>query len=286
MKFGISPWVWAELIGKEDTRLVDNAAALGFDGVEVAVLARDGFDVAAVDAVLKRTGLTPIISTSLTEERDLIHPNADYNRNGQDFLRYCVDMAVRLGSDRVTGALVSQPGRLWMADAERKKREFELAVNNLKPVAEYADSRGIRLALEVLNRYESSFVNTVDEGLELLAAVDNPACGLLLDTFHMNIEEKAVGAAIRRAGSKLYHLHVIEGDRGIPGSGSVDWAGLADGLREIKYRDWVVIEGFSSKVEWLARAVCMWRPWTPDMDQLAGEGLAFLKATMRARGAN
>ncbi|HBY94850.1 MAG TPA: sugar phosphate isomerase/epimerase [Chloroflexi bacterium] len=285
IKFGVSPWVWAELIGIDDVGLIDKAHGLGFEGIEVAVLNPDSFDVPAVAAALRRTGLTPIVSTALPEERDLIHPNPEYRRNGQAFLRYCVDMAVRLGADRVIGPICSAPGRLWLPDADQRQHDFDRAVESLRPVAEYAADHGIRLALEVLNRYESSFVNTAEEGLQLVAAVDRPAFGLLLDTFHMHIEEKAMGAAIQRTGKHLYHFHAIEGDRGTPGSGSVDWAGVVDALHRIDYQGWIVIEGFSTQVEWLARAVHIWRPLAPDLTELASEGRAFLQSLMRARGA-
>jgi D-psicose/D-tagatose/L-ribulose 3-epimerase len=273
------------MIGTDDTGLVDKARALGFDGIEVAVLDRDTFDVAEVRAALQRNAVTPIVSTALPETRDLIHENPDYQRAGQDFLRYCVDVAVALGADRVIGPIVAAPTRLWMADAAQQEREFDRAVQNVRPVADYAAGHGVKLALELLNRFESPFANTAEAGVRLAEAVGNPAFGLLLDTFHMNIEEKDVGAAIRHVGQRLHHFHAIENDRGTPGSGQVDWAGVADGLRDIDYDGWVVIEGFSDKAAWLARAVCMWRAWAPDTTQLASEGLAFLRGTFASRGA-
>ena len=285
MKIGISPWVWGELIGRDDTAIIDKAHALGFAGVEIAVLQRDSFNLEAVGAALRRNGVTPIVSTAFPEERDLVHANPEYHRNGQDFLRYCVDVAVKLGADRIIGPFCAAPGRLWLADAAQKEQEFERAVKNLKPVAVYAHEHGIRLALEVLNRYESSFINTAEDGMRLVGAVSNPAFGLLLDAFHMHIEEKSVTAAIKRAGPHLHHVHAIENDRGIPGSGQVDWPGLVDALHSIDYQGWVVIEGFTDQVDWLARAISMWRPLAPDMDQLARSGLAFLQAIFAARGA-
>ena len=284
-RIGVSPWVWGELIGRDDIAIIDKAHALGFASLEVAVLQLDAFDLEAVGAALTRTGVTPIVSTAFPEERDLVHANPEYHRNGQDFLRYCVDVAVKLGADRIIGPFCAAPGRLWVASAAQKELEFERAVNNLKPVAAYAHEHGIRLALEVLNRYESSFINTAEDGMRLAEAVGSPAFGLLLDTFHMNIEEKSVAAAIARAGPHLHHVHAIENDRGIPGSGQVDWAGLGDALHRIDYQGWIVIEGFTDQVDWLARAISMWRPFAPDMNQLAGEGLAFLQATFTVRGA-
>jgi D-psicose/D-tagatose/L-ribulose 3-epimerase len=285
MKIGISPWVWAEWVGSDEPTIIQKAHALGFETVEIPVLDRDSFDMAAVATALKRTGLKPIVSTALPETRDMIHPEPAYREAGLAFLRYCVDVAVRLGADRVIGPICSAPGRLWLPDAAQRQRDFELAAQGLRSAATYAADHGVRLALEVLNRYESSFVNTIEEGLRLVRAVDSPAFGLLLDTFHMNIEEKDAPAAIRQAGPHLFHVHAIENDRGTPGSGQVDWAGIADALDDIDYRGWVVIEGFSPRADWLARAVCMWRPLAADMDALAADGLAFLRAVSAARKA-
>jgi D-psicose/D-tagatose/L-ribulose 3-epimerase len=285
MKIGISPWVWAEWVGNNDSAILERASALGFEAIEIPVLNHDGFDTAAMAALLKLKGLTPIVSTALPEGRDLIHPNPEFRQAGLDFLRYCVDVAVQIGADRVIGPICSAPGRLWLADDAQKGRDFELAAQNLNAVARYASDNGIRLALEVLNRYESSFVNTAAEGLRLADAVDNPAFGLLLDTFHMTIEEKDMRDAILRVGSRLHHVHVIENDRGTPGSGQVDWAGVTDALRKVSYDGWVVIEGFSPRADWLARAICMWRPLADDMEQLAVDGLNFLRAMAASRAA-
>lgn len=120
---------------------------------------RDPFELIAVGAALKRTGVMPIISTAFPAERDVVHANSEYQRNGQDCQRYCVDVAVKLGADRMISSFCAAHGRLWMAGAVQKQQEFERAVNNLRPVAAYAHDHGVRLALEVINRYESSFIN-------------------------------------------------------------------------------------------------------------------------------
>ena len=287
MRFGISSWVWVELIGKDDKALIERAKSLGFEGIEIEIFNRDDSNIPVVKETLARTGLTPIVSAALPSDSDLIDPDPAAQRRGLDFVRYCIDIAVRLGSELVVGPIHAAPGRknLKLSTKDEQKQEFESSVRNLKVAAAYAADHGIRLAPEILNRYECRFANNAQAGVRLAEAVDHPAFGILLDTFHMNIEEKSAADAIRRAGKHLYHFQAIENDRGTPGSGSMDWVGMADALRDIEYQGWLCIEGFSRQVPWLAEAVCQWHPFAPDMDELARDGLEFLKTIMKARGA-
>ncbi|MEX1055916.1 MAG: sugar phosphate isomerase/epimerase family protein, partial [Rhodothermales bacterium] len=133
------------------------------------------------------------------------------------------------------------------------------------------------LGIEPLNRFETSFLNTTRQALELIEQVDHPAVGLSLDLFHMGIEEKSPGGAIREAGNHLLHLQVAENDRGTPGTGHLPWHDFAAALREITYTGSVVIETFSERVEAIARAASIWRPLAADPDTLAREGLRFLR---------
>ena len=113
--------------------------------------------------------------------------------------------------------------------------------------------------------------------VDVVDRVDNPACGILLDTFHMNIEEKSIGEAIRAAGRRLKHFHSCENDRGAPGSGHVPWNEVKDGLKAVGYDGPVVIESFTSKVKSIARAAAIWRSFERSQDALAEDGLKFLK---------
>ena len=107
--------------------------------------------------------------------------------------------------------------------------------------------------------------------------MDSPAAGLLLDTFHMNIEEQSLGNAIRLAGRRMVHLHVCESHRGAPGSGTVHWDDVRQGVRDVGYDGPIVIESFTAKVQSIARAAAIWRALAPTQDDLARNGLAFLK---------
>jgi D-psicose/D-tagatose/L-ribulose 3-epimerase len=119
-------------------------------------------------------------------------------------------------------------------------------------------------------------VNVVEQGLKLIAEVGEPNLGLHIDTFHMHLEEKDSAAAIRKAGDRVFHVHACENDRGVPGTGQVNWEGVFQALREINYQGKVSIESFTPKVKSIARAVCIWRTIAPDQDTIARDGLKFI----------
>ena len=147
-------------------------------------------------------------------------------------------------------------------------------------MARYAEDRGVLLALEPLNRFETSFINLTEQAIELADRVDSPQLKLMMDTFHANIEEKSLGKAIERAGKALVHVHANENDRGTPGTGHLPWAEVAAALKKVKYGGPLVIESFSTSVKEIARAAAVWRPLAPSGEELATHGLAFLKKLM------
>ncbi len=132
--------------------------------------------------------------------------------------------------------------------------------------------------MEPLNRFETDLVNTVEQGLDLCDRIGRANVGLLLDTFHMNIEEKSFTEAMTRAGDRLFHMQVAENDRGTPGSGHVPWDEVFRALDAVGYNGSVVIESFLPTVAEIARAVSLWRPVAPSMDALARDGHAFIRA--------
>jgi D-psicose/D-tagatose/L-ribulose 3-epimerase len=150
-------------------------------------------------------------------------------------------------------------------------------VEGLQKAAEYAKDVGIKIGIEPVNRYESHFINTTAKGKRLVEEVGGDSIGLLLDTYHMNIEEKDLPAAVRLAGKHLLHLHACENDRGIPGSGHVDWPGIFRALQDVGYAGTVTIESFVPEMESIARETAIWRKVAPSGDAIARDGLAFLK---------
>lgn len=145
-------------------------------------------------------------------------------------------------------------------------------------MADYAAPKGIKLAFEPLNRFETDMINVVAQGLRFIEDVDRANVGFHLDTFHMHLEEKDSAQAILQAGDRIFHFHACENDRGVPGTGQVYWREIAQALKEVRYSGPVVIESFTAEVKEIARAVCIWREIAPSQDAIATQGLKFLKS--------
>ena len=279
MQIGISTWVWTSPATTEalDT-LIPHIASLGYDVVEIPIETVAQFDVGRVRAVADEAGIALSVCAVIVGGRDLLL--ADEVDAGLAYLEWCIDAAQQLGSPVVAGPFYSAVGRCWLATAEEREHDLDALARVLKQLGDYASARGVTLGVETLNRFETSFLNTTAQALELIARVNHPAVGLCLDLFHLGIEEKHLGAALRAAAPHLVHVQVAENDRGTPGTGQLDWAGVAGALREIGYDGRVVIETFSDRVEAIARAAAIWRPLAPDSDTLASEGLSFLRTLL------
>src|SRR5215218_7136162 len=164
----------------------------------------------------------------------------------------------------------------WAA-CGRSRRTIGRLVEALRPVADDAGRHDVRLALEPLNRFETSLVNTVEQAMEVVLGVDSEALGVCLDTFHMNIEEKDPAAAVRSAAGHIGHVQACGTDRGTPGADQFGWDRFADALAESSYTGPVCIESFTAHNQAIARAASIWRPLAATQDALAIDGLAFLR---------
>jgi len=276
MQLGVSTWVWTSPATTEVLEtLLPHIASLGFDVIELPIETVGQFDVTRAGELAREHGLEISICAVIGPGRDLLV--AGEAEEGVRYLRSCIDVARSLGSPTVAGPFYSAVGRCWRSTPEERARDVAQVAATLRGLGEYAADRGVMLGVETLNRFETSFLNTTAQALELIDRVDHPSVGLALDVFHLSIEEKHVGDALRSAGQRLVHLQVAENDRGTPGTGSLPWRDVAKALQEIQYTGRVVIETFSDRVEAIARAAAIWRPLAPDSDTLAREGLAFLR---------
>ncbi len=280
MKLGISTYLWAAPFTAKDIGLIEKAHKLGFDAIELPVTAVDEIDPAAIKRECERFGMEPVLDTALSPDQDLVHTDPEVRARGQKYLRDCIDAVARMGAQLLVGPICVAPGRMWMSDEKEKQAALERLTAAVRPVAKYAGDHGVKLAFEPLSRHEACFLNRIEDALQLVQAVDSPAFGLNPDTYHLNIEEKSIGAAIERAGSHIFNFHACENDRGTPGSGHMPWKEIAAALKKINYQGIVIIESFTHEVEFLARAVSVWRPIEPSMDGLAGDGLTFLRKTL------
>ena len=278
MKFGVNAWVWSSPVTTDELKtLAPKVAGMGFDQIEIPIEGMDDMDYVQGAKIIKEHGLAVSVCAAMGPDRDLIHDDESIQQNGINYIRHCIDAAATLGATNIVGPIYSAVGRCWQQTADERARDVDLLVKNLSTLADYAVDKGTVLGIEPLNRFETSFLNIAPQMIEVIDRVDSPGCKIMLDSFHMNIEEKSLGDAIRAAGDRLIHFHACENDRGAPGSGNVQWDDVAQGLRDINYDGPVVIESFTNKVKTIARAAAIWRPFESSQDALAQNGLAFLK---------
>ena len=278
MQIGVNAWVWTSPVNTEEFgRLAPKVKKMGFDLIEFGIESTSDLDYGRAAGIAKDNGLAVSVCAAMGPDRDLIHPDAAIRDNGVAYVRHCIEAAKTVGASNVVGPLYSAVGRTWQSTDEERKRDTDLLVDQLKKLSAHAGDHGVTLCVEPLNRFETSFMNLAEQAIEVVDRVGHPACGILLDTFHMNIEERSIGDALRAAGKRVKHVHGCENDRGAPGSGHVPWNEVRDALKAINYEGPVVIESFTSKVKTIARAAAIWRSFSPTQDALAEDGLKFLR---------
>jgi D-psicose/D-tagatose/L-ribulose 3-epimerase len=280
IRFGINTFLFASPFRTKDLTFLDKARAMGFDQVEIPIEGEKDLDYRKAAEAYRRNGLQSSICAVMGARRDPSHPDPAVQKGAISYMKHCIDAAETMGASVVAGPLYAAVGRTWQSTQAQRERDLARCAKNLRVVARYAEDKGIRLALEPLNRFETSFVNLTEQAIELAEMIDSPAVKLMMDTFHANIEEKSLGAAIALAGDRLIHLHANENDRGTPGTGHVAWAEIGPALKKVGYDGALVIESFSANVKQIARAAAVWRPLAASADELATGGLAFLKKLM------
>lgn len=282
MKFGVSLWLWTAPVNNEVIEeYAPKIADLGFDTVEIPLEEPSELDCERARKAVEKNGLTLTTCAAMGGGRDLIHPDASVRDAGMKYMKDSLDAAEKLGSNLFVGPLASEVGRLWESDASQREEETKLLVSQLTEMAEYAASKDITICLEALNRFETSFLNLTSQVCDVIDRVNHPNCKVMIDLFHAGIEEKNLGDAIRTAGDNLYHFQVAENDRGTPGTGQFDWEEIASALNEIGYDRHIIIETFTQDNELLAKAAAIWRPLAESPDQLAKDGITFLKKLLK-----
>ncbi len=278
MKFGINTLLWTAAFGEEHLYLLPKFKEWGFDGVEIARFAFEGFPAARIRAALEREGLACTFCSALTGEASLISTDASVRAAAREFLVTGIRTAAELGAKVFLGPFCGPVGKL--TGQRPTENEWKYAVEGFHSLGSELDACDITLAHEPLNRFETYFTNLSGDVFRLCEEAGHPRLGILFDTFHANIEEKDSAAAIRAVASRLHHVHTCESDRGIPGTGQVHWDAVLPALVEVGYDGWLVIESFGSRIPEIAAAACLWRDVAPSADAIALEGVQFLKSRL------
>jgi len=281
MRFGINSFLFTSPFTTESTALFRQFRRWGFDTVEIPIEDPSHIDPAKVRAAADKAGIAiGSVCACMGPGRDF-RGTAEEQATAMTYCKALIDQAVVLGCPSLIGPVYSVVGKADAVEPAQQKQEWALVVKNLKELAAYARAKGVTICIEPLNRFETDFLNTCDQGLRLVRAVKSPAVKLHLDTFHMNIEEKDQAAAIRKAGRLLGHFHACGSDRGTPGSDHIAWPAIVKALKAVGYKGDVVIESFTTDVKVIARAAAIWRRIEPRRNDIAVKGLAFLRKAFR-----
>lgn len=281
---GVNTWVWASPLTDDNLpALAAKAAELGFGAIELPVESPGDWSPDAAAELLAGHRLDPIVIGAMGPGRNLVAAPGSEIVATQNYLVHCLGVAERLGSPVVAGPFTAATGRAWRMDAEERDARYRELRTSLAPVVRQAEARGIRLAIEPLNRYETSLVNTVEQALEALGPLLGPGLGLALDSYHLNIEEKSIGDAIRAAGEHLAYVQVCGNDRGAVGDDHLDWPGFLDALDDVGYAGALGLESFTGENATIAVAASVWRPLAPSQDELAARSIRYLTALQDER---
>ncbi|MDA4112396.1 MAG: sugar phosphate isomerase/epimerase [Thaumarchaeota archaeon] len=276
--FAITSWVWSSDFRSNDFEAFRKASEFGFDAIEI--LTMDGvLDSAEIRNVLNSTSprLSPIITGAGSSQTDLTSDDVTITKNGSEYVKRLVKVCRELNGSLVCGPLSAPVGILQYLSAAEREKILQRVVLSFKDLGKYAQDFGVSIAIEPLCRYDTHLINTTAQATDLVDKIDRDNVGLLLDTFHLNIEEKSIKDAILKAGERLIHFHACENDRGTPGSGQINWDEVSDVLRTSGYDGWISIESFTPLEPNFSFATRVWRPLEPTQDEIAIKGLAFLK---------
>jgi D-psicose/D-tagatose/L-ribulose 3-epimerase len=281
MRFGINTFLFTSPFTNASTKLFRKFKQWGFDSVEIPIEDPAHIDPAHVKRELDKHGLVcGSVCACMGPGRDF-RGSAEEQQTAMTYCKALIDQMVVLDCTSLIGPVYSVVGRADAEEPAAQKAQWASVVKNLKELAAYAAARGRQICIEPLNRFETDFLNTCDQALKLVRRVGAKNVKVHLDTFHMNIEEKHQGQAIRKAGKLLGHFHACGSDRGTPGNDHIDWKDIAAALKAVRYDGDVVIESFTTDVKVIARAAAIWRKIEPKRDDIAVKGLQFLKRTLK-----
>ncbi len=277
MKLGIHAYAWCGEWSNDQLDLIDRAKRLGMDFIEIPLMVLDKFDAKAVKERLDSREFDACTSTVLLDDTDITSEDPAIREKGVEYLKKCVKATSDIGAVNFSGVIYSKFIR--QLDGRPGEREYTWSADSLRQVADYAGELGVNIGIEPVNRYETFLVNTCSQAKMLKEMIGRDNVKIHLDTYHMNIEEKSFYEATKEAGEDLMHYHLCENDRGIPGTGLVDWDAIFKALSEINYTGYAALESF---VECTGNMnTWVWRQLAKDGDTLVTEGTAFIREMMK-----
>jgi D-psicose/D-tagatose/L-ribulose 3-epimerase len=273
-KLGMNLLLWGTEIDDRLFPVLEQIKSCGYAGVEIPIFNTDSSAWLSWRKKLDELQLSRVAVTINGPDAHQISSDAAMRKSTLERNKRALDCAAVLGSELLTGPFHSALGVFTGKASTQQERDW--AKENLYQLADYAKQYGIVLGLEYLNRFESYLVTTTDELIQLVDEINHPNCKLMFDSFHANIEEQNMAAAIHRMGNRLVHVQLSENDRGILGRGHVDFTSILNALDQIGYNGMISVEAFSTKLA----AANIWRKMFDSEMQLVQESYHYLKSIM------
>ena len=247
----------------------------GYECVHVGDAGGPKLEASAIRKAVEANKLECTVCGVFPKEFSLVDSDPAVRQRTRSHLSDCIKATAEAGAHVIAGPLYAPVG--YLPGRRRTADEWQWVVETYQELGPVLARHDVAVGIEPLNRFETYFLNTTADGVALCEQIGDPRVGLLWDTFHANIEEKSLGNAVRMAGPHLKHVHACENDRGIPGTGHVDWAGVFRALREVQYDGWLTIESFGFTISELSAAASIWRDLAGSPEEIAWEGVKFLK---------
>jgi D-psicose/D-tagatose/L-ribulose 3-epimerase len=276
MKYGMNLLLWTSAVDDSTAPLLEKIKGWGYDGVELPVFDMTLANYQAVGKRLKELGLGATAVTVCTPTENPISPDAGIRAAGLARLKKAIDMVAAAGATHLCGPIHSALGEF--TGKGRTEEEWKWGQEILAKAADHAKANNVTLVVEYLNRFECYFLNCAEDCARFTREVSHPNLKMMYDTFHANIEEKNIGAAVKACADQMVHVHISENDRSTPGEGGINWDASFQALKDVKYDGWMMIEAFGLALPDLAAATRIWRRMFPSEEHLATKGLAFMKA--------
>lgn len=279
VKLGMHASLWAAEWTREAAELaIPEAAEHGLEVIEFPLLVPEGVDAPHSRRLFEKYGIEPTASLCLPEDKMA----QEKPELAEAFVKKALDKAAEVGCEYLGGVTFSALG--YRSGKPPTKHEYENIVKALKPTARHARKLGITLGIEPCNRYETHLLNTSDQAVMLQDMIDEPNVTIHFDTYHMNIEEKGIGSALRRTAGRCSYIHMSESDRGIPGTGTIDWNDVYRALAETNFKGRLVVESFVTLPIEIAKALSVWRPVAKSRAEVLAKGVPFLMGLAKTHG--
>ena len=258
MKLGVHSATFVEDWSDDIRPYIEKCYEAGYKSIEVSLLGQDKIKAKEIGLISSELNIDITCTTGLSINEDITSSENEVRLKGEKKLIESIELTALMNSSMLSGVVHCAWG-ISKEKGTNKDIKFQHSANSLSKITNVLEDNNIKLGIEPLNRYETDFINTVDEGLYLCSLINHSHIGLLLDVYHMNIEEKNINESIKSAKNKLFHFHVAENDRGIPGSGTLDFDGIFETLKQINYSSNVTLEMFIQANKKTSKDLFTWR---------------------------